>query len=171
MIFLDMAGLRETEDSVEREGVTRAVARAQAAELRLRFESEDAQFPACFEGLIMEQDVRVATKVDLGAEVGVVDASISSVTGVGVAALLEMVETKFSRQVAEAGVLAHMRQQEAVQAACSLLESARLRLEAGCSEVIAEDLRAAAQTLSGVVGGIGTEDILGEVFSRFCVGK
>ncbi|MEM9098561.1 MAG: tRNA uridine-5-carboxymethylaminomethyl(34) synthesis GTPase MnmE [Pseudomonadota bacterium] len=167
--FLDMAGLRETDDPIEVEGVRRAVERAKAADLRLCFASEDAAFPEAFGDLVMPGDVLVASKCDLYSAAG--RDGISVKTGVGIDALLSSVEKIMAEKVSTLGVLGHARQQEAVARGQEALVLARNQLETAADEFVAEHLRVAVGSLARVIGGIGVEDVLGEVFSRFCLGK
>lgn len=167
--FLDTAGLRETDDPVEKEGVRRAVQRAEAADLRLRFEAADAGFPEAFEYLATSADLRVATKSDI-FETGE-NHNISTVTGGGFEDLLEDIREILSARVSSAGVLGHTRQQLAVEAGRDALALARNRLGTASDEVAAEHLRAAARELAKVIGTIGVEDVLENVFANFCLGK
>ncbi|MEM8792688.1 MAG: tRNA uridine-5-carboxymethylaminomethyl(34) synthesis GTPase MnmE [Pseudomonadota bacterium] len=167
--FLDMAGLRDTDDPVESEGVRRACTRAEAADLRLKLVSPDAVFPAAFEHLIQAHDIQVLTKRDLWEPPDAL--SISSVTGAGVGDLLKEIETFLANKISSAGILGHARQKAAVEAGRNALDLARNQLETAPDEVIAEHLRLAARELARVIGAIDVEDVLGDVFANFCMGK
>ncbi|MEM9044130.1 MAG: tRNA uridine-5-carboxymethylaminomethyl(34) synthesis GTPase MnmE [Pseudomonadota bacterium] len=167
--FLDMAGLRETADPIETEGVKRAVARARSADIRLRFASVDAPFPESFQYLLQEGDFVVVTKADQG---GIAEGhQVSTKTGVGIEGLLKQLEGRLARRVSTAGLLGHTRQQEAVALGREALVLARNQLETAPDEVIAEHLRDASRALAKVLGEIGVEDVLGDVFAKFCLGK
>ncbi len=169
--FLDTAGLRDTADPVEQEGVRRAVERASAADLRLALETTDAPFPDDFSSLVMDRDIQIWTKSDKFYPNTTCHISISTETGSGVDLVLKEIGDYLGRRVAKAGVLGHRRQQEAVERSLNALVQARDRLESAPSELIAEDLRQSGRDLGRLTGAVDVEDILGEVFSRFCVGK
>ncbi|WP_325166463.1 tRNA uridine-5-carboxymethylaminomethyl(34) synthesis GTPase MnmE [Thermohalobaculum xanthum] len=167
--FLDMAGLRETQDPVERIGVDRAVARGSAADLRLHFSAPDVADIALPGTLWREGDIGVRTKADLGAGSG--DHAISVVTGEGIRPLLDAIHDRLSGRIPCDGVTSHARQRAALAAAREALCRARKQLSSGEPELIAEDLRGTLTELGRMVGRVGVEDMLDRVFSRFCVGK
>lgn len=156
--FLDTAGLRETNNTVELIGIERARDRAARADLRLHL-SDDGEVD---EALWQDGDLRVLTKADItGAE-----GAISSATGAGVGALLHHVGEVLSRKVANAGCISHLRQAEMIKAAYDSLHP--LGDE---PEIVAENLRHALVSLDRLFGRVDVEDFLDVVFSNFCVGK
>lgn len=157
--FLDTAGLRESSDPVEAMGVTKAKERAAAADLRLHL-SEDGQI---FQPR-SEIDLVVISKSDLHSGSGI---RISATTGEGVAELLDLVYDRLKMRAAGTGLIGHKRQAEALERALNAL---RFSPELP-SELIAESLRQAALDLAALVGKIGAEDYLDEIFSSFCIGK
>ncbi|MEM6904991.1 MAG: GTPase, partial [Pseudomonadota bacterium] len=170
VVFLDMAGLRVAEGDVEAEGVRRAEARARGAQLRLHLVAPDAPLPDMAEALWSAGDLRVGTKADV-AQVAAVDFAVSSVTGEGIAPLMEAVSERLASVVGEGGLLGHRRARDAVEATGTALRSARANLDAAPPEVVAEDLRRALNELGRVVGRVDVEEVLGAVFSQFCLGK
>ena len=168
--LVDTAGIRDADDPVEREGVERAVRRASHADLTLWLDDGDgaaAPLPG-------EQAIRVRTKVDR-ARPGPAETApfaISARTGEGIDKLLDAIADLAEERMApaEPAVLTLERHRQAFQEAREALSSA-LAPEAAEAELIAEDLRRAAAALDRVVGRIGVEDVLGEIFSRLCVGK
>ncbi|MBY8976409.1 tRNA uridine-5-carboxymethylaminomethyl(34) synthesis GTPase MnmE [Rhodobacteraceae bacterium NNCM2] len=169
--FLDMAGLRESDDPIEQEGVKRAVERARGADLRLAMMCGDAPFPTEFESLCVEGDLRVWSKSDIAAASDGFDHVISTRQATGVDGLLKAISEKLQHQMTGIGVLGHRRQQEAIEDVLKALEVVQDRLQTAASELVAEDLRIASRALGRLTGGVDVEEILGEVFSRFCVGK
>lgn len=167
--FLDMAGLRDTRDPVERIGVERAIARGTAADLRLHFTAADGADERLPDGLWRAGDLRVWTKSDLGAGPG--DHNISTVTGKGVGALLDSIHNRLGSRIPVDGVTSHARQREALQACRDALCRAQEQLSSSQPELIAEDLRASLTALGRLVGRVGVEDMLDRVFASFCVGK
>lgn len=164
--FLDTAGLRETEDRIERIGVDRARARAEAADLRLVLSPPEGEGAL---GLALKPgDIVVESKADLSGGEG-----ISAVTGQGVEALLQRIGAALSDRVANDATAVNARQRHAMQAGVTALRAALQRLESGGDDVelIAEDVRTGAHALDTLVGRVDVEAILGEIFSRFCIGK
>ncbi len=165
--FLDMAGLRAATDPVEAEGVARARMRAEAAELRLLLTAPDAALPEEAEALARAGDIRVAAKADLGGGPGL---AVSARTGEGIGALLEAVQARLSH-LGESGLVAHERQRRALEGAVGALERARLGVDSAPAELVSEDIRAGLAGLERLLGRVTTEEMLGEVFANFCVGK
>jgi tRNA modification GTPase len=171
----DTAGLREATDSIEGEGIRRARVRAEEADLRIGcvdLTSEAEGESGGLAGLLRADDLRVATKADLGARPPEGWLAVSTVTGVGVAELLGQVEARVQAQLADAGppVLGRARHRALVLEAAAALGRAQGTL-AVAVELAAEDLRLAARWLAALVGEVDVEDVLGAIFARFCVGK
>ena len=157
--FLDTAGLRESNDPVEAMGVARALERAGNADLRI-YLSETGSFS----DMEHAEDIPVRSKADLGGGQGI---AISAKTGAGVAALLDMVYDRLRLRAAGSGLVGHQRQAEALARARDALE-----IDATMPpEFLAESLRQAAQSLAMMVGRVGAEDYLDEIFASFCIGK
>jgi len=157
--FLDTAGLRESDDPVEAMGVARARKRATEADLRIHLSVDGRSAEDVKNG-----DIVVRSKADMAPGKGL---SISALTGEGVAELLDLVYDRLRVKAADSGLVGHKRQAEALQRALTALE-----IGPGIApEFLAELLRQAAQALSVMVGRIGAEDFLDEIFSSFCIGK
>ncbi|MFC7377633.1 tRNA uridine-5-carboxymethylaminomethyl(34) synthesis GTPase MnmE [Brevundimonas sp. GCM10030266] len=169
----DTAGLRDSDDPVEAEGVRRARVRADQAELRLWVRA-----PGDVDGVAAEYarpgDLVVLTKADLGAA-SITDRealTVSTTTGEGMAALHDWIAARLARDLSGADFPAVTRERHRRR-----LEEALVSVEAGrraldlAPEMAGDDLRRAAEALARVTGAIGVEDILGEVFSTFCIGK
>lgn len=159
--LLDTAGLRATDDQVEGMGVERARNRAAAADLRIHV-SEDGQVDLA---LWQDGDVQVSSKSDLGFGGG--GLAVSSVTGEGIAALLETIHDRLSARIAGAGIVGHERQAAVLREAYDALVSVA-DLPA---ELLAEQIRQAATSLDRLVGRIGPEEYLDAIFASFCIGK
>ena len=172
VILVDTAGIRESDDPIEREGVARARRRAESAELTLWLsDGADSEAPS-----LGGPALAVRTKIDL-EDAGASSAkpaglAISAKTGAGVDRLLdaiaELAEERMSSS--EPALLTLERHRRAFQDARQALASA-LAPGAAEPELIAEDLRRAAAAMDCVVGRIGVEDVLGEIFARLCAGK
>lgn len=164
--LLDTAGLRESDDEVERIGIERARARAAAADLRIMLVDPGQETPP-FE--LESDDLKIVVKRDLYPEVG----EISSMTGEGFEAFLAELSSRLEQKAESAGVLVRARHRAAVEAAHGFLDSALERLYEGGdrAELIAMDLRSALRSLEALIGKVGVEDLLGEIFASFCIGK
>ena len=164
----DTAGLRETVDFVEAEGVKRALARAAAADLVIAVAAApDAVFAPAPAGV---EVLKVVTKADL-LSAGVPDGfGVSALTGGGMPELLRQLEAAAARLTDTRGMagLARPRQVACVRDCATALQAA-LRLQE--PELRGEELRRGAVALARLTGSIGVEEILDAVFSSFCIGK
>ena len=166
--FLDTAGLRDTTDPVESIGVDRARRRAEAADLRLFLSSADV--PADRDvALQRDGDITVWTKTDLGP--GDADVRVSVVQERGIRELLDLVRKRLGPRADMAGVLVNARQRLAVTGAYDSLRRCRDALAEAGVEIAAEELRLATMALDRLVGRVGVEEVLGEIFAGFCLGK
>ena len=170
----DPAGLRDSADPVEAEGVRRARARAEAADLRLWVRSP-GEAASGAETYVHDSDLLVLNKADLGAaeRVGGLEAlSISTATGQGLSDLHDWIAARLARDLSGADfpAVTRERHRRRLTEALADVEAARRALDLA-PEMAGDDLRRAADSLARVTGAIGVEDILGEVFSTFCIGK
>ena len=170
----DTAGLRESADPVEAEGVRRARVRAEAADLRLWILSpDDAEGDAA--GFARPGDLLVLTKADLGvaeAAGGFEALPVSTTTGQGLTDLHDWIAIRLARDLSGADFPAVTRERHRRRLAEALSAAEVGQVALGVApEMAAADLRRAADALARVTGAIGVEDILGEVFSTFCIGK
>ncbi len=165
---LDTAGLRDSVDSLENMGIQRGLARAEAADLRI-FMTQDGVVEQDFLAPRV-QDIVVVAKADLLPERPF---AVSGLTGQGIGALIEAVQDRLAGVLASDGVLIRERHRIAVTSAVCSIESAieALSDSAHQVEMIVEDVRRAVNALDVLVGRIGVEEFLGEIFSSFCIGK
>ncbi len=177
-VLSDTAGLREAEDAIEREGIRRALLRAEDADIRLiLFDSTSEDASSSVErDLIDENAIPVLNKIDLRRPKGSFEVAgraalmISATTGEGIDVLLETLRRRIADSVAagDGPVLTRARHRAAVEACVAALGAAR---DATAPELMAEDLRIAARSLGRITGRVGVEDILDVVFAEFCIGK
>ena len=169
----DTAGLRLSADVVEVEGVRRARARAEAAELRLWVRGP-GDIPGEAAALVRPGDLTVLTKADLGpvSAEGADTVVVSTTTGAGLGALHDRIAARLRADLAGADfpAVTRERHRRRLVEALAAVEAGRAALDRG-PEMAGDDLRRAAAALGRVTGAIGVEDILGEVFSTFCIGK
>lgn len=166
----DTAGLRETADEIEAEGVRRALARAEAADLRLLAFASDAAPDAATLALQGPNAIMVATKADLGGVLLSGALAVSAYTGAGLPALRAALEAAVRDRagLSEAAGLTRPRHRAALGEAVEWLD--RLPLEP-MPELRAEALRGALRGLSRLTGRVDVERVLDLVFGEFCIGK
>ena len=166
----DTAGLRDSDDVVEAEGVRRARARAEAADLRLWVRAPDDPDGVAAD-YARADDLIVWTKADLAAPEGE-GLSVSTTTGQGLTDLHDWIAARLARDLSGADFPAVTRERHRLRLteALAAVEGGRRALDLA-PEMAGDDLRRAADALSRVTGAIGVEDVLGEVFSTFCIGK
>jgi tRNA modification GTPase len=169
---IDTAGIRETDDPVEQEGVRRARARAAEADLVLWLSDADGAKPT--EGDVTTWVVR--NKIDLDSTAAPSPSestfAISASRGDGlselIAALVGYAQAFFGS--AEAGMIGRQRQRDLLQQAATSLQRSIDVIGKG-EELAAEDLRSAAYALGRLLGQVDVEDILEVIFREFCIGK
>lgn len=162
----DTAGLREGADEIEREGIRRAENVLRGADvIVLLCEGED---PALPQGIPV---VRVGAKSDLGKREGC-DVLVSSVTGEGLGRLKELIYEKGFGRENDGAYLLEERHYGALRDALASVTAARRGAESGLpAELYAEDLKRAYVALGTLSGETATEEVIEEIFSKFCVGK
>jgi len=170
VVLTDTAGLREGGDGVEQEGIRRSLESAASSDLCFWLAPVDEPLGDVPHGL--GRDVRVVrTKADLAS--GVPDGAwcvVSARTGTGLDSFMERLRSTARNLVGsgEPGLIVRERQRRLVESAVAHLRVARA---AGAIEVRAEEVRSACRALDRLVGRIDVEDVLGAIFSRFCIGK
>jgi tRNA modification GTPase len=175
VILLDTAGLREAAGKVEGEGVRRALARAEDADLVLWVIDATAPVRELPEGLRHKRSISILNKIDLvrdaNAMLGEDVMPISAKTGEGLGRLIECLEVEAGEAAGVAGSPLLTRTRHRVE-----LEGARAALERFVNhdlspELKAEELRIAAHHLGRLTGRIDVEEVLGAIFAEFCIGK
>jgi tRNA modification GTPase len=162
--LVDTAGLRETTDSIEAEGVRRAIVRAGEADLVMTV-VEAGSLARDAGGCVL-----IANKADLGLPGPDGALRISAKTGLGMDELRARL-AQAARQMTESSgppPLTRFRHRAALLEAADHLEAAE---RADLPELRGEDLRLAMRALGRITGHVGVEDILDTVFSKFCIGK
>ncbi len=185
--LLDTAGIRDSADPIEQEGVRRARARAAAADLVLWVSDLSAGDPSATAPLNATAIWFIENKIDLNPRCGDLakrpnikseyqfGCSISALTGQGIDPLLERLAAYASEyfSTAEAGIVTRARHRELLEKTVAALD--RALAEAAKSgereELVAEELRAASTSLGRLTGRVDVEDILDVIFRDFCIGK
>ena len=180
----DTAGLREASDAIEAEGVRRALARAEEADLRI-WVSDAAdvsrETSVAGPGTPRDGDLEVLNKADLiqpapaparalGKDVFVVSARTGAGGDALESRLVQIVRERLEGD--EAPLVTRARHRELVEEALLAVNRALHAARAGIgAELVSEDLRLAARALGRITGTIDVEDLLERIFSQFCVGK
>jgi tRNA modification GTPase len=172
----DTAGLRDSHDPIEGEGIRRAKARAAAADLKLVLFDATTEPDAASLSLLDEHSIAVANKIDLAKggpnrRLPAGSLPISVVTSAGLDRLLDLIEERVREGFAPAEaapVITRARHREALEMALRELREAQMQREL---ELTAENLRLAARALGRVGGRIDVEDVLERLFREFCIGK
>jgi tRNA modification GTPase len=171
-VAIDTAGLRETADIVEHEGIARARAAAAAADMVIAMAGPDGDFSPVetYAGVVLQ----VESRSDLSGKATGQDADgiyhLSAATGDGLGALTERLANEAGRLVGHGEILtlANERQLRAVRDCHAALVDAS---EAADPVLIAEHLRQALSAIGRLTGRVGVEDMLDALFGRFCIGK
>ena len=182
--LIDTAGLRESDDAIEREGVRRA--REQIATADHALWVFDGEHDPDARGLA-EADLppelpltRVRNKADLNGEPvgmhstdGTTEIRLSAKTGDGIQMLREHLKALVAYDGASEGDFsARRRHMDAIRQAEQSLHAGRTALRDGrAGELLAEDLRQAQLALASITGEFTADDLLGEIFGNFCIGK
>jgi tRNA modification GTPase len=186
--LLDTAGIRDSADPVEQEGVRRARARAAMADLVLWVTDVSADGGAADEAAEKMAGTEawwLRNKIDLepaadarrseSQSMNGINRSfaISATTGAGVGEVVEALAA-YSKQyfaATESALVTRARHRRALQETVAALNRALASDHSGHEELIAEELRAAATTLGRLTGRVDVEDILDVIFREFCIGK
>jgi tRNA modification GTPase len=165
--LLDTAGLRESDDEVEQIGIDRGLQRAGGADLRVFLLDGPDALPFLQP---KPADIVVFGKADLRPDQ---EDAVSGATGQGVDRLIDRIVTELGARASSAGVMTRERHRVAIANAISAIETAQQELirTKSRSEFVAADLRVAVRSLDMLVGRIGVEDLLDEIFASFCIGK
>jgi tRNA modification GTPase len=173
--LIDTAGVRETNDPVEQEGVRRARARAESADLVLWLCEANDDAPVALPPLAEGAPLWVVrNKIDLAATpiMGEGAFAISAARGQGVDALIGAL-VDFARDYfggGEAALVSRARHRALLTETVEALERAGQRTEEG-DEIVAEELRIAIHALGRLLGRVDIEEILDSIFREFCIGK
>ncbi len=166
--FLDTAGIRRTDDPVEKLGIDLALSRAQMADLRVFLVSQvdEPLVSPRFAG-----DLVVLSKADLGLASG--ELAVSGLTGTGLDVVLARIVTELGSRLSGDSVIIRERHLHAMSSAIEALGAARIVVmtQPDRVEMAAAEIRRAIMALDILVGRLGAEDFLGEIFASFCIGK
>jgi tRNA modification GTPase len=187
VVFIDTAGLREARDDIEREGIRRSRESLAQAELILHVLDASEPLTAADEDYLAEfagkKRILVRNKTDLpvrleprsGAGAGDRTVDVCCLSGGGIEALKDAIKSLIWGGEIRAEMLQvaiNSRHQDALNRARAAARQATDALAADASlDLVAMDLRIAANAVGEIVGKTTTEDLLDSIFSTFCIGK
>jgi tRNA modification GTPase len=177
----DTAGLREAADVIEEEGVRRALERAGEADIRILL-IDGSLDVAPNEGLdlLRSEDILVRSKADqqrrgaavaaerLAERIGAHLVDHAPQSNEVIEALTSLISLKYT--IGGGALVTRERQRHALLAAMEHLKRAEAGLS-GPPELVGEDVRLAVRSLESITGKVDVEDVLGRIFSTFCIGK
>ncbi len=182
--FIDTAGIRHTEDTIEKLGIERSYKKAKEASIVVVLGDATVMNESAFRmqaSMLRErigdgpQIIPVLNKIDLpGVKAGSGVMHISAKTGAGLQELKDaFIEHVEALQESDGGiVVTNVRHVEALENARQALHDARIAMTKGVSgELLATDLRRAQHHLGEITGRITPDDLLGSIFGKFCIGK
>jgi tRNA modification GTPase len=179
--IIDTAGLRESDNVVEKEGIRRAHEEIkQADKILLLIDSTDPEISSIIKTLPAERNItKIYNKIDLlGIEPEIIESEqgcqiyLSVKKDIG----MELLTNYLKKTVGYSGetddvFIARRRHIEALSSAQHSVENALEQLESQSGELVAEDLRLAQNSLAEITGTFSSDDLLGKIFSSFCIGK
>ena len=179
---IDTAGLRETDDPVEQEGVRRAWLEIEKAErILLVVDQQQPNDDNLLENLPKSIEItRIHNKIDISGEVaGIketengIHVALSAKTGAGIDQFkTHLKECMGFEQSTEGKFMARRRHLTAIDTAHESIKAAQTNLQTvQAGELIAEELKTAQNALSEITGEFSSDDLLGRIFSSFCIGK
>ncbi len=168
---IDTAGIRETNDEIEAEGIKRAVQAMSQADIVLSLSPSQTKHISDERLDSLPLQINIVTKADLQTDCNSKNICISVKTGSGLNTLLQRLTIEAERfmKIGDAPAVTHLRQKQGLTNAYNLLHQCGSVIQ--IPELLAEDLRYVSSTLNSIIGTIDNEDVLGQIFSRFCIGK
>lgn len=168
VLLVDTAGLRDSDDAIEQEGVRRTLGKLAQADLVLRLRAIDS-VPSSSQ--VIPGEIALATKADLAGPILPHELPVSAMSGAGLEALIGAIGGRLREIVTpEPALVTRERQRLAIAEAEAAIRRAAL-VDPDSAELAAEELRLAARALERLVGRIDVEDLLDSLFAGFCIGK
>ncbi len=178
--IIDTAGLRESDDAVEQEGIRRAWNAIEQAD-RVLLLVDDATGVSELDQQIIDRlphnlkTTVIRNKIDLsGSSAGVTEEAIRlcAKSGDGVEQLRDYLKQSMGYEgEGEGAFMARRRHLDALARADENLQRGQLLLAQGSGELLAEEMRLAQQSLGEITGEVTSDDLLGKIFTSFCIGK
>lgn len=176
--FIDTAGLRETDDRLERMGIERTYDSIRRARIVMQLIDATRPDEAVAPALQPDQTLlRVINKIDLphpAVAAGAEGISVSAKAGIGIDELRANLRRTVDTEALYRGdtIISNSRHLEALHAAYEALRRAlEVLRESGSTDLLSEEIRQVSYHLGTITGQITTDEILGTIFSKFCIGK
>ncbi|MDX1901597.1 MAG: tRNA uridine-5-carboxymethylaminomethyl(34) synthesis GTPase MnmE [Gammaproteobacteria bacterium] len=180
--LIDTAGLRESDDPIEQEGIRRAKLEIEKADLILYVSDTKTGSPRLHAQQVREDGLKtiyIRNKIDLTNEAPSVQneneniiISLSAQTGAGLELLEQTIKSEFGISENVEGLYsARQRHLEALARAEKYVQQGAQHVAKSSRELLADDLREAQKALNELTGEFTSDDLLGEIFSSFCIGK
>lgn len=170
---VDVAGLEDDtspDDAIAREMQARARRTIEEAEIVVAVRDVTDERPA--PALARPVDLRIATKCDQAGMPRADELAISAITGMNLSPLREKLDVlAFGQESAGAALALNARHVRAIESTREALSRAVSRLADAGPEVLALELRETLDNLGSILGSVTPDDVLGRIFSRFCIGK
>ena len=159
--FIDTAGIRHTSDKIEKMGIERSLRAAEKAHIIILVTEPGVPFPK----IVIREDQHIIEVINKSDE-------FQALTGLGMDWLEQELIKCIPVQSEDTVLVTNIRHKQALSLALSDIQRAKQSLEYQMSgDIISEDLRLCLTHLAEIVGEISTDDVLGNIFSKFCVGK
>jgi tRNA modification GTPase len=182
--IIDTAGLRDSSDPIEQEGVRRAWYQIEQADrvlliiddqigLTREDEAVLARLPPSLPRTLVYNKIDLGTRpAGISRQKSATEVSLSATSGEGLDYLKNhLMEVMGYVEPGAGGFSARRRHLDALLRAAGNLDNAQSTLNSGAGELVAEELRLAQQHLSAITGEFSSDDLLGEIFAGFCIGK
>ena len=163
--IMDTAGLRATDNLIEHKGISKAIEKANSADLVIAL-TDDGKTPTEIKNTSM---LKFVSKCDDGGLVN----GVSAVTGYGLENMISSIKNTLQKKVQNQGLATRYRHKEAIDSAVNKIYIAKKFVEDGPAfyDLAAEELRQTTYTLDELFGKVDVENVLDEIFSSFCLGK
>lgn len=179
--LFDTAGIRSSNDEIEKEGISRSQKVVKEADIVIFLNDVTEKFSQDLYDQLLELTTKdriiiVLNKIDLNPSiVSSGDIRISAIMGIGLGDLLKLMKEKVvnsNSYTEKSAIISSIRHYNALQKTQELLKDAKNSVEKGMSgEFISTDLRNAEDSLGEIIGIVSSDDILNNIFSKFCIGK
>ena len=163
--MMDTAGLRDTDNLIENKGISKAIEKANSADLVIVL-TEDGEIPIEIQNSSV---LKFVSKCDDGELAD----GVSAFTGYGLDNMISSIKRKLEKRVQNQGLATRYRHREAIDSAINKIQMAKKFVKDGPSfyDLAAEELRQTTYTLDELFGKVDVENVLDEIFSSFCLGK
>lgn len=170
--FIDTAGIRHTDDTIERLGIERSIKAAEKAQIIILMRDNESDYPA----ITVRDDqtaIKIANKQDTcHTPLGENERALSALNGIGIDALEKQLLAAIPTANNNELLVTNLRHYEALSRAKEDITRSIESLELNISgDIVSEDLRQCLFHLGEILGNITSDEVLGNIFKNFCIGK